>query len=460
MPKQESRMNRREFLAALGGAGTAAVAGCSGSDGQTGEGQEDGSGEGENGTPVNGGSNETDLGNGQQNGSENGSENGGQNGQPEELLEAAKILDGEGQELDSLKLGEDNDEAVTSQNLTLETKGSGEAEYNASIKYEGEEPGFAEELEQMLQNPETINLGEKINIGQIQYEQIKNQITENKNATININIQQRDTSQELSLDLEILENLLDVEKLKQVSQENLENAFNYIPEESTVYEPSTFRNYDAMQMLLEHLGIEYEGHGDLEIFKSIDGMPELDWSDAKYHIVSDGPSRDTPTQDPTIFSPDIPGLDGNTTVNLPDYEPFEIFYFSPSNDEDAALTELEEVSDFQKEHLRGEVPSRDYDWPPLQTDYIQDLDVVLKWNDGATLTGNEISHEAISSVGAKDDLHAYGVRIDDGEPVFVENVLTHRDGEYVPKFDDIERNDPVNMMFPIVDGRRINQNMD
>jgi len=290
--------HRRVFIKTVGVGVTGMLAGCLGDDTDTGgdDGDStdggadedkpsnaedngtdpDGNGEGD-GVPENGGENGT--GN-ETNPGGNGQENGGEGDQPDELLEAARILDGEDQELDSITLGEEND-AVTSQNLTLETEGTGEAEYTAQIEYNGEEPGFAEELEQMLENTGEINIGEQINIGQLQYEQIKNQIQENTDANININIQQGETTEELSLDLEILADLLDAEKMKQTNDQNIQQAMKKVPHSPEGYSTLKFFDIENLRRVAEHYGIEYQeedGLIDVVIQPLTEDTEDLDYT--------------------------------------------------------------------------------------------------------------------------------------------------------------------------------------
>ncbi len=247
MADEDGQMWRRELLQTVGATGMAALAGCSGygSDGPSGNGQEDGSGIGENGTPVNGGSNETDPGNGQQNGGENGSENGGQDGQPEELLESAEILDGQEQKLESLTLG-DGEDATTNAEIYLGIEGNGEAQYTSQTDTD------LEKLAKALNQEGTVTPENPVQLAELNWQNLNE---EQVNTQLQATAQNQGGQVNASLPITVQEDSLNLQKIYEDNLAKREEAIQNTKKSKGNYKHS-FTDLENLRKIADFYGLD------------------------------------------------------------------------------------------------------------------------------------------------------------------------------------------------------------
>jgi hypothetical protein len=476
--------NRRRFLAALGTAAIGSLAGCSGDD-QTGNGEENtgngvengvnnsepsndngGDNGSENGTPQNGQDNggengpddETGTGgngqqNGGENGQENGTENGGENGQPDALLEAAKILDGENQELDSLTLG-DGENATTNAEIYVDADAETQTSYTAEITYTGEEPGIAEEIEQIFDLEGEIQNGEQATlIGEINYEQLKQQIDEEINAEIQVTVEAEQTGEQetVKLPITLKEQNIDPEALRQRNLQNRQNFLRFVPQIQGKYE-IYFEDIETMKAIADKHGVETTPEADTfydflhQQDESLEGLNYSDVIVSGLFTIQDPENPDELVSVQTyIFEPEI---DSFETVDEGGYQAAYLLSHEDYPHQLSLIggTDFPEVfiDVLENEHpdLSQEIEDDNSEYRFMQTDAYQD-GIVFNWGN-STRINSLFSQKTVEP----SDINAFRYHPQDGTVTDEHWEWKEGSQEYVLST-QLERDDVGNTLYPL-----------
>lgn len=238
----QNPMSRRGLLAGVT-ATLAGVAGCL--DGNGDDGSSDG---GDDSLPNN------ETGPNGDDGSDTSPGNGDDSGE-ETFLDEALLESGEGESIDSLTIG-DEEGSQPQAELYLGTSNDVSANYQVSI--EGEEE-LVEALEGQLQLEGEIPGEGRTEIGELNYEQITENVAIPENADVNMTLQvqgENGKTQEIGLPVSVLQRNIDFNQLLQDNNQLIERHLGIYPQQEGLILAQNY-DFDLQRAVAERFGVEF-----------------------------------------------------------------------------------------------------------------------------------------------------------------------------------------------------------
>jgi len=247
------KTDRRRLLAVLGTGATGFLAGCSGGDSGSQPSDDDNTTSNpEPGDSTDNGNESSSSGNGAENTTEpendNGTDDGG-TGEPENLLQAANILDGDRQVLSSLTLG-DGENATTNAEIYLGIEGDGEAQYTVQTNTD------LEQLAQALNQEGTVTPENPVQLAELNWENL-NDIEEQVNTQLQATAQNQGGQVNASLPITVQEDSLNLQEMHEDNLAKRERAIQNTEKSKGNYSHS-FTDLENLRKIADFYGVDLE----------------------------------------------------------------------------------------------------------------------------------------------------------------------------------------------------------